>query len=99
MAEYTKHLYLSMLPEALVASQLSPEEFGAYYAVGSEKRARGQAIFFEIDPDYRTEALPVEEGLRRCVLTMMARPNAQCIYRYTGRLNVSHWMLFSSSIW
>ncbi len=67
MAEYTKHLYLSMLPEALIASQLSPEEFGAYYAVGSEKRSRGQAIFFEMAPDFRTEDLPIEEGLRRCV--------------------------------
>lgn len=67
MAEYTKHLYLSMIPEALIASQLSPEEFGAYYAIGSEKKARGQAIFLELTPDFRTEELPVEEGLARCV--------------------------------
>ena len=66
MAEFTKHLYLSMLPEALIASQLSPEEFGVYYAIGSEKKSRGQAIFFELDPEFRTDALPVEEGLRRC---------------------------------
>ena len=44
-----KHLYLSMIPEALIASMLTPEEFGVYYAVGSEKKSRGQAIFFEID--------------------------------------------------
>ncbi len=43
----TVHLYLSMLPEALIASMLSPEEFGIYYAVGSQKKSRGQAIFFE----------------------------------------------------
>jgi hypothetical protein len=67
MAEYTKHLYLSMLPEALIASQLSPEQFGAYYAVGSLKKARGQAIFFELAPDFRTADLPIEEGLQRCV--------------------------------
>lgn len=61
------HLYLSLIPEALIASMLTPEQFGAYYAVGSEKKSHGQAIFFEIDPDYRHDALPIEEGLRRCV--------------------------------
>ncbi len=66
MAKFTKHLYLSMLPEALIASQLSPEEFGVYYAIGSQKKSRGQAIFCEIDPEFRTDELPVEEGLRRC---------------------------------
>ncbi len=45
-----KYLYLSIFPEALVASMLSPEEFGNYYAVGDRKRNRGQAMFFEVDP-------------------------------------------------
>jgi hypothetical protein len=67
MAEYTKHLYLSMIPEALIASQLTPEQFGVYYAVGSLKKARGQAIFLEIDPEYRHDELPIEEGLARCM--------------------------------
>jgi hypothetical protein len=67
VAEYTKHLYLSMIPEALIASQLSPEDFGAYYAIGSQKKSRGQAIFFELDPDFRVEGLPIDEGLQRCV--------------------------------
>jgi hypothetical protein len=62
-----KHLYLSMIPEALIASMLTPEEFGVYYAVGTEKKARGQAIFFELDPNYRHDELPIEEGLERCV--------------------------------
>lgn len=66
MAEYDKHLYLSMVPEALIASQLTPEQFGVYYAVGSLKKARGQAIFFEIDPDFRHDELQIEEGLARC---------------------------------
>ncbi len=66
MAEFTKHLYLSMVPEALIASQLSPEQFGVYYAVGSVEKSRGQAIFFELDPSFRHEELPVEEGLERC---------------------------------
>ena len=61
------HLYLSMIPEALIASMLTPEEFGVYYAVGSAKKSRGQAIFFEIDPDFRHGYFPIEEGIRRCV--------------------------------
>ncbi len=67
MAEFTKHLYLSMIPEAMIASQLSPEEFGVYYAIGTEKKSRGQAIFFELDPLFRHEELPIEEGFERCV--------------------------------
>ncbi len=51
----TVHLYLSLIPEALIASMLSPEEFGAYYAVGTQKKSRGQAIFFEIDPKFRSD--------------------------------------------
>jgi hypothetical protein len=61
------HLYLSMIPEALIASMLTPEEFGVYYAVGASKKSRGQAIFFEINPDYRHDQLRIEEGIRRCV--------------------------------
>lgn len=63
----TIHLYLSLIPEALIASMLSPEEFGAYYAVGSEKKSRGQAIFFEIDPSFRSKELRIEEGIKRCI--------------------------------
>lgn len=62
-----KHLYLSLLPEALIASMLTPEEFGVYYAVGSMKKSRGQAIFFEIDPDFRSDEFQIDEGLKRCV--------------------------------
>jgi len=61
------HLYLSMVPEALIASMLTPEEFGIYYAVGTAQKSRGQAIFFEIDPDFRHDYFHVEEGIRRCV--------------------------------
>ena len=61
------HLYLSMIPEALIASMLTPEEFGVYYAVGTSKKSRGQAIFFEIDPNFRHDYFDVEEGIRRCV--------------------------------
>ena len=57
----TVHLYLSLIPEALIASMLSPEEFGAYYAVGTQKKSRGQAIFFEIDPKFHNDFFNIKE--------------------------------------
>ena len=61
------HFYLSLMPEALIASMLTPEEFGVYYAVGSLKKARGEAVFCEIDPDFRHDFFRIDEGIRRCV--------------------------------
>ena len=61
------HLYLSLVPEALIASMLTPEEFGAYYAVGTAKKSRGQALFFELDPEFRHDYFRIEEGFHRCV--------------------------------
>ena len=63
----TVHLYVSLLPEALIASMLSPEEFGVYYAVGSKKKSRGQAMFFELDSDFRDDFFRIQEGIERCV--------------------------------
>lgn len=63
----TVHLYLSLIPEALIASMLTPEEFGVYYAVGTAKKSRGQAIFFEVDPAFRSEYFDIEEGFQRCI--------------------------------
>ena len=61
------HLYLSLFPEALIASMLSPEDFGSYYALGSAKKSRGQAIFFEVDPEYRNPYFKIDEAFARCV--------------------------------
>lgn len=66
-----QYVYLSTTPESLVASQLPPIEFGNYLAVGTRKRIRGQAIFFELDieklpdlpRDYMDKRLvPYEDG-------------------------------------
>jgi hypothetical protein len=61
------NLYLSVIPEALIASHLAPEEFGNYYAVGSQKRSRGQAVFFDVDPTIKGEFLRTSEIEKRCV--------------------------------
>jgi hypothetical protein len=61
------NLYLSIIPEALIASHLDPEEFGNYYAVGSLKRSRGQAMFFDVAPNFSCEYLRLDEAGKRCV--------------------------------
>lgn len=61
------HLYFSLMPEALVASMLPPAEFAQYYATGRRYKTRGQALFTEIDPEFRHEHFPIEEAIERCV--------------------------------
>lgn len=61
------HLYASLVPEALIASMLAPEEFGAYFAVGTKKKAHGHAMFVEIDPAFRDPFFRIDEGIKRCV--------------------------------
>jgi hypothetical protein len=56
-----------MLPEALIASMLPPDEFGTYYAVGTQRKLHGQAIFLELDPSFRHDFFRIDEGLKRCV--------------------------------
>jgi hypothetical protein len=72
----TVHLYLSLIPEALIASELSPEAFGVYYAVGTQKKSRGQAIFFEIDPKFRSDFFNIKEGIERCTMHEDGSPKA-----------------------
>ncbi len=61
------HLYLSMFPEALVASMLPPEEFGPYLAVGTRKSAHGQAMFFDLDGDFSSDQFDFAAVAQRCV--------------------------------
>ncbi len=61
-----QYIYLLATPESLVASHLSPFDFGNYLAVGTKKRTRGQAIFFEVDPD-QLEHLPVKHIEKRLI--------------------------------
>ena len=42
MSNHEKHLYVILHPvNALVASQLGPEQFAGYYTVGSSKHHEG----------------------------------------------------------
>jgi len=61
------YLYLSLMPESLIASNLPPEEFGNYFAVGTKKRTRGQAMFFEVDPNFESEFFPLKDIEAKCI--------------------------------
>ncbi len=61
------YLYFSLVPEALIASMIPPEDFGNYLAVGTKKRTRGQAMFFEVDQNFKSDFFPLDEIQKRCV--------------------------------
>jgi len=61
------HLYLSMIPESLVASMLPPQEFGTYLAVGTAKRSHGQAIFLDLEEGFESECFDLAAARARCV--------------------------------
>ena len=63
----TVHLYFSLIPEALIASNLPPEEFGQYYATGSGFKSKGQCLFFEVDPTFRHPYFEIDTAFARCV--------------------------------
>jgi len=58
------YLYLSLMPESLVASHLDPTDFAAYIATGTKKRARGQAIFFKLTDAYAEQIISGDKGVR-----------------------------------
>ena len=83
------YLYFSTMPEALVASMLPPKEFGQYLAVGTKKRARGQAMFFDLAPDFESDAFDLSSVPKRCVPHPDGRPKHSvylAIYRVLERL-------------
>ena len=85
-------LYLSLIPQALVASMLPPEEFGHYYATGKQAHTQGEAIFFEVDPGWRSDDFPFEIIPERCVPGPQGEPKASVylgIYRVLSRVPVS----------
>jgi len=61
------YLYLSLIPEALIYSQLPPDRFGKYMAIGDKKLSRGPAMFFALDPEFSSEAFKLEEARAKCV--------------------------------
>ncbi len=71
---------------------LTPEDFGSYYAIGAQFNAQGEAIFFEIDPDFRSGDFPFDQVDERCVPDADGRPKETVylsIYRVLERMPVS----------
>jgi len=62
-----KYIYLSTTPEALIASMLPPQDFGAYFSTGTKKMNKGQAIFFEVDLGQIENLIDMDSMNRRCV--------------------------------
>jgi hypothetical protein len=54
------------MPESLIASMLPPADFGNYFATGMKKRARGQALFFQVDPNFSSAYFPMSDIEERC---------------------------------
>lgn len=86
------HLYLSLIPEALIASQLDPKVFGSYYAVGKKVHVHGEAMFFEVDPSFRSEGFPFAQADQRCITQPNGAPKSSVylgIYDVLARIPVS----------
>lgn len=86
------YLYLSLIPQALVASMLPPEEFGHYYATGTKAHSHGEALFFEVDPAWRSDDFPFEVISQKCVPGPNGEPKESVylgIYRVLSRVPVS----------
>ncbi len=60
------HLYLSLIPEALILSQLSPAQFGRYLATGAKRQIEGPAVFIEVDLAADLEVFRMSKALPRC---------------------------------
>jgi hypothetical protein len=83
------YVYLSMTPESLVASQLPPEEFGAYMAVGTRKSAHGQVIFCDLREGYQSIEFDQKYLAEHCIPHADGQPKHSLylgIYRVLERV-------------
>lgn len=72
------HLYVSLIPEALIFSELDPDRFGKYLAIGSKRLTSGPAAFFEIDPGFTTDAFNVKAAREKCHPHPDGTPRSSC---------------------
>lgn len=65
---YQKHLYQILYPnQALIASQLEPQDFARHYLVGSIRHYNGKLVFAEIDPGFRNPYFAIDEAFAATV--------------------------------
>jgi len=70
------YLYLSITPEALIASMLPPNEFGAYMATGTKKSNKSQVIFFELDMEQLRSMINMDYLNSRCITKPDGKPKS-----------------------
>ncbi len=84
------HLYfMCYQSEALVASHLDAEAFGAYMAVGTQKHTSGNLVFFEIDPNLSSTYFQLPAAKERCAVHADGSPRRSkylSIYRVLEHL-------------
>lgn len=80
----TIHLYFSLIPEALIASMLPPEQFGQYYATGHKYKSKGQAIFLRSIRRFATSFSISTRGSSAVFHTRMALLKTRFTSRFTG---------------
>ncbi len=86
------HLYMSLIPEALIASMLPPAQFGQYYATGHKFKSKGQALFFEVDPNFRHPYFDIEGCYARCKPKADGSPKNSVyvsMYRVLEHMNIA----------
>ncbi len=86
------YLYLSLVPECLVASMRPPEDFGHYLAVGNNSASRGQALFFEVDSSFTSDKFPMHLVKEECVTRPDGKPKNSVylsVYRALEHIPIS----------
>jgi hypothetical protein len=86
------YIYLSVMPEALIASMLPPAEFGAYQATGTKKSNRSQAMFFEVNAAQISNLIDMDYLGRRCVPKEDGKPKSSVylsVYRVLESIPLS----------
>ncbi len=74
---YPKRLYQILYPNnSLVASQLTPEQFGKHFLVGTARHYEGKVIFTEVDADYRHDFFNIDEAMAAVFPHEDGRPKA-----------------------
>lgn len=77
MKTYDSHLYQVLSPNnALVASQLDPEQFAKHYTSGSTRFYPGKVVFAEVDIEFRHPFFNIDEGLQALIPHEDGRPKA-----------------------
>ncbi len=75
--EYQKRLYQILYPNnSLVASQLTPEQFGKHFLVGTARHYEGKVIFTEVDANYRHDFFNIDEAMSAVFPHEDGRPKA-----------------------